>query len=77
MDRQPFRSEQLELFTDYDELARQKEAARLELAKERRCQEAVLQIKKMFGKNSILRGLNYADGATQRDRNTQIGGHKA
>ncbi len=77
MDRQPFRSEQLELFTDYDELARQKEAARLELAKERRRQEAVLQIKKMFGKNSILRGLNYADGATQRDRNTQIGGHKA
>ena len=38
-------------------------------------QEAILKIKKMFGKNAILKGLNYADGATQRDRNQQIGGH--
>ncbi len=68
-------AKQLDLFTDYDELRRQQEAEEAELAKERRRQEAVLKIKKMFGKNAILKGLNYADGATQRDRNQQIGGH--
>ncbi len=67
---------QLDLFTDYEELKRQQEAEKAELAKERRRQEAVLRIKKMFGKNAILKGLNYADGATQRDRNQQIGGHR-
>ena len=45
------------------------------LAREHRRQEAVLRIKKKFGKNAILKGLNYADGATQRERNQQIGGH--
>ena len=69
------RAIQLDLFTDYDALKRQREAEEAELAKERRRQEAVLKIKKMFGKNAILSGLNYADGATQRDRNRQIGGH--
>lgn len=63
------------LHQDYEELKRQQEAEEAELAKERRRQEAVLKIKKMFGKNAILKGLNYADGATQRDRNQQIGGH--
>ncbi len=68
---------QLDLFTDYESLRRQKAAETIALAKERRRQEAVLRIKKMFGKNAILKGLNYAEGATQRDRNGQIGGHKA
>lgn len=66
---------QLDLFTDYEELKRTQEIEDAELAKERRRQEAVLRIKKMFGKNAILKGLNYTDGATQRDRNQQIGGH--
>ena len=66
---------QLDLFTDYEELKRKQEIEDAELAKERRRQEAVLRIKKMFGKNAILKGLNYTDGATQRDRNQQIGGH--
>lgn len=48
-----------------------------QLVKERRSQEAILKIKKMFGKNAILKGLNYEDGATQKERNKQIGGHKA
>ena len=47
------------------------------LAKERRRQEAVLQIKKKFGKNAVLKGTTYLDGATMRERNQQIGGHKA
>lgn len=66
---------QLDLFADYDVLKKRKEAEEKELQRERRRQEAVLKIKKMFGKNAILKGLNYADGATQRDRNRQIGGH--
>lgn len=69
------RAVQLNLFTDYEELKRKQEAANAELAKERRRQEAILNIKRMFGKNAILKGLNYSDGATQRDRNEQIGGH--
>lgn len=66
---------QLDLFTDYDELRHRQEVENAQLARERRRQEAILNIKKMFGKNSILKGLNYSDGATQRDRNQQIGGH--
>lgn len=73
----PSRPVQLDLFTDYDAIRRREEAERKRLLRERRRQEAVLRIKKKFGKNAILRGLNYAEGATQRDRNSQIGGHKA
>ncbi|MBO7497718.1 MAG: DNA methylase [Bacteroidaceae bacterium] len=49
----------------------------LDLEKEHRMQEAVLRIKEKFGKNAILRGLNFEEGATARERNNQIGGHKA
>ena len=68
---------QLDLFTDYEILAKQKKEEEERLAKERRMQEALLAIKKQFGKNAILRGLNFEDGATAKDRNEQIGGHKA
>ena len=68
---------QLDLFTDYEELARQQDAEKAELDKERRIQEAQLAIKQRFGKNAILRGLNFEDGATAKERNKQIGGHKA
>lgn len=64
-----------DLFSDYDELRRQQEETEAELVRERRRQEAVIKIKKLFGKNAILKGLSFADGATQRDRNSQIGGH--
>jgi DNA polymerase V len=70
-------SVQLDLFTDYEQLRAQREKAAKELARERRMQEAVLSIKKKFGKNSVLKGINYADGATAKERNQQIGGHKA
>lgn len=66
---------QLDLFTDYDELKRRREAENEALSKERRRQEAILRIKKQFGKNAILKGLNFAEGATQKERNRQIGGH--
>ena len=65
--------QQLDFFMDY--AAREKEEADLE--KEKRRQQAVLTIRKKFGKNAILKGMNYQEGATTRDRNAQIGGHKA
>lgn len=45
--------------------------------RERRIQESILEIKKKYGKNSILKGMNFEEGATAKDRNQQIGGHKA
>ncbi len=69
------KSLQLDLFTDYDEIERKEREEATRLERERRSQEAVLNIKKRFGKNAILKGLNYAEGATQKDRNKQIGGH--
>ena len=68
---------QLDLFTDYDELRHRQQAEAADFAKERRRQEAIIKLRKRFGKNAVLKGLNYAEGATQRERNQQIGGHKA
>lgn len=68
---------QLDLFTDYEELYRRQQQENQALAKERTIQETMLQIKKRFGKNSILRGLNFDEGATAKERNQTIGGHKA
>lgn len=70
------KEEQLNLFIDYEALERQRKATEEELARERRRQEAILSLRKRFGKNAVLRGLNFAEGATQRERNQQIGGHK-
>ena len=47
------------------------------LAKERKLQEAMISLKKKFGKNAVLKGMNLEEGATARDRNSRIGGHKA
>lgn len=68
---------ELELFADNEALQRERDEQLSQLEKERKAQEAVLQIKKQFGKNAILRGLNFDEGATARERNSQIGGHKA
>ena len=68
---------QLDLFTDYEALERQHREEQARLDKERRMQEAQLTIKRRFGKNAILRGLNFEEGATAKERNEQIGGHKA
>ena len=69
--------QQLDLFTDYEALEKQRREEQARLDKERRMQEAQLRIKQRFGKNAILRGLNFEEGATARERNKQIGGHKA
>ena len=68
---------QLDLFTDNEKLENQHKEEKIALAKERRMQETLLNIKSKFGKNSILRGLNLEEGATAIERNKQIGGHKA
>ena len=68
---------QLDLFTDYELLERQKKEEEQQLKRERQMQRAVLDIKKKYGKNAVLRGMNFQEGATARDRNRQIGGHKA
>ena len=68
---------QLDLFTDYEAEAQQHQEEEEALEKERRLQAAQLAIKSRFGKNAILRGLSYTEGATAKDRNSQIGGHKA
>lgn len=69
--------EQLDLFTDYEALQREREAEKARLAKERKLQEAMLAVKKKYGKNAILKGTNLQEGATTMERNRQIGGHKA
>ena len=51
--------------------------APVDLEKERRQQEVILEIRRKFGKNAILKGMNFEEGATTRERNNQIGGHKA
>lgn len=69
--------EQLSLFEDVALEEQKKEEEEKELAKEKRMQHAVIDIKKKFGKNAILKGMNLEEGATARDRNRQIGGHRA
>ena len=68
---------QLDLFTDYEAEAQRQKKEEEALDKERRLQAAQLAIKSRFGKNAILRGVSYTEGATAKERNSQIGGHKA
>lgn len=69
--------QQLDLFTDYDALKEQEKQLQLDLEKEKKLQQATLAIKKKYGKNSILKGMNLEEGATAKERNDTIGGHKA
>ena len=68
---------QLDLFTDFhlaQEGGQEQQAA---FDRERKMQQAVLEIRRKYGKNAILKGINFKEGATARERNQQIGGHKA
>lgn len=69
--------EQLDLFTDYKALEEEQKNEQAELDREKKMQQAILSIKKKFGKNAVLKGMNLEEGATAKDRNAQIGGHKA
>ena len=68
---------QYDLFTDYEAVEKKNAEEKEKLDKERKMQTAILKIKKQFGKNAILKGLNFEEGATAKERNKQIGGHKA
>lgn len=68
---------QLDIFSDYNEVVKNEEQTKKALKKEKDLQKAMLDIKKKFGKSAVLKGTDLQDGATQLDRNKQIGGHKA
>ena len=69
--------EQLTLFSDFEAEQKKKAAEEAQLAKERKLQEAMLSVKKRYGKNAMLKGMNLQEGAMTKERNNQIGGHKA
>ncbi len=64
---------QMDLFTDFDALEKQRE----EEKREKNMQEAILKLQEKFGKNAVLKGMNLQEGATTIRRNSQIGGHRA
>ncbi len=68
-------AEQLDLFTDYAAKEQREQADEAAYARERKIQEAMLGIKKKYGKNAILKGMNLEEGATAKERNQTIGGH--
>ena len=69
--------EQLDLFTDYKQKQESEQKEVAELEKEKKLQQALLAIKHKYGKNAVLKGISLEEGATAKDRNSQIGGHKA
>ena len=71
------RSEQLDLFSDPEAEEQARQAREAKRQREHKAQQAVLDIRKKFGGNAILKGMDLKDEATTRDRNAQIGGHKA
>ena len=69
--------EQLDLFTDYAKLEQERLAEQARLERESRIQQAALSIKRKFGKNALVKGMDLQEDATAMTRNNQIGGHKA
>ena len=69
--------EQLDLFSYFDVDSDKQAVDEKALEREKRMQQALLQIKNKYGKNAVLKGMNFEEGATTIERNKQIGGHKA
>lgn len=74
-DRKAF--EQLDLFTDYSAVQERQAREAAELEREKKVQRTILDIKKRFGENAILKGMNLEEGATAKTRNDTIGGHRS
>lgn len=70
-------AEQISLFDDPVEKEKREQAEKQALEQEKQMQKTIIGIKKRFGKNAILKGMNFQEGATARERNVQVGGHKA
>ena len=68
---------QLDLFTDYESLEREAARQKAEEEKERRLQKATLVLQDRYGKNAVLKGMNFLEGGTTIERNAQIGGHRS
>lgn len=68
---------QLNLFEDYDNIEKEKIIKKIKNEKEEKLQHTIINIKNKYGKNAILKGMNLSEGATTKQRNKQIGGHKA
>lgn len=68
---------QYSLFEDNSELELRRKNEKNQLERERRLQTALLSIKDKYGKNAVLKGMNFMEGATAKERNAQVGGHKA
>lgn len=64
------------MFTDYKSLERKKQQEVQNQKKEKNLQLTLIDIKKKYGKNAILKGMNFIEGGTTIERNCQIGGHK-
>lgn len=69
--------EQMNLFTDYEAVMHRQAEEEEALKREKNLQKAMLDIQKRYGKNAVLKGMNLEEGATARNRNQQIGGHRA
>ena len=57
-----------DMFTDYEAVKKEKQIEEAALARERKIQETIINIKNKFGKNSLLRGLNFDEGSTAKER---------
>ena len=68
--------EQIDLFTNYEAISKQKENDFKDEIEEKKIQKTLLNIKKKYGKNSILKAMNFEEGATAKERNEEVGGHK-
>lgn len=68
---------QMDMFTDYAALEKEKKRQAEEAFQERNLQKAILTVKERYGKNVILKAVSYTEGATARERNASIGGHQA
>lgn len=65
------------MFFDYETVKKQREAEKKDEEKERNIQRAMLDLQGRYGKNVVLKGMNLMEGATTKERNGQVGGHKA
>ena len=79
VEEKPEEVEQLSMFdtVDYDKRRQEQLEEQKSLEREKKIQKTIIDIKKKYGKNAILKGMNFEEGATGKDRNRQIGGHKA
>ena len=68
---------QFDLFTNYEEIEYHEKTEKENLEKEKKVQETIIYLRNKFGKNAILKGINIEEGSTAKERNSQIGGHKA